>query len=130
VSPSGSALSVAPKENRMEDKMKAADLKIMNSMPVIFWAKNEDGVYIFGNDTINEFGGGVVGKTDHELPWADTADGLVAHDKKVLAAGKPGYMHEFVHKSSKGEATINVCKWPGELDGVRCTFGISFIIED
>ncbi|MEM9632902.1 MAG: PAS domain-containing protein [Pseudomonadota bacterium] len=111
--------------------MKSAELHITNSFPVIFWAKNEDGVYIFGNNTINEFAGGsVVGKKDSELPWADTAEALVEHDNKVLASGKPGYMHELVHKSSKGEATLNVTKWPGELDGVRCTFGISFVIEE
>ncbi|MCV0427797.1 MAG: PAS domain-containing protein [Roseibium sp.] len=111
--------------------MKSKDLHITNSFPVIFWAKDLDGVYIFGNDTINTFAGGsVIGKKDSELPWADTAAALVEHDDKVYASGKPGYMHELVHKSAKGEATLNVCKWPGELDGVPCTFGTSFVIED
>ena len=109
--------------------MKMEELAVMNAMPFLFWAKNEQGVYLFGNSTINEFGGDVVGKTDYELPWADTADALVAHDNKVLTGNAPDFMHEVVHKSSKGEATLNVCKFPGELDGVRCTFGVSFVIE-
>ena len=67
--------------------MKSEDLAVMNAMPFLFWAKNEQGVYIFGNDTINEFGGGVAGKTDYELPWADTAEALVEHDNKVLEGG-------------------------------------------
>jgi PAS fold len=111
--------------------VESRNLGVMDEMPVIFWAKNEQGVYIWGNKTIHEFAGeNVVGKTDHELPWSDTADALVEHDNKVLADNKPAYMHEFVHKSSKGEATLNVSKFVGELDGVRCTFGISFVIED
>lgn len=111
--------------------MKSEDLVITNSFPVVFWAKNLDGVYIFGNETINGFAGQpVVGKKDQDLPWADTADALLDHDKKVYASGETGYMHELVHKSSKGEVTLNVCKWPGELDGQPCTFGISFVIED
>ena len=111
--------------------MKSSDLAVMNSMPVIFWAKSEEGVYIFGNNKITELAAGtVVGKRDNELPWADTADALLEHDNLVLASGKPGYMHELVHKSAVGEATLNVCKWPGELDGIKCTFGISFVIED
>ena len=115
----------------MKTSMKSSDLGAMNAMPFLFWAKNEQGVYTFGNATINEFGGGnVVGKTDYELPWADTADALVEHDNTVLDGGKPSFTHELVHKSAKGEVTLNVCKFPGELDGVRCTFGVSFVIED
>ncbi len=111
--------------------MKSEDLKAMNEMPFLFWAKDEQGVYIFGNSTINELGGGsVVGKSDHELPWADTADALIEHDKKVLASDKPVFIQELVHKSSKGEATLNVCKFTGELDNVRCTFGVSFVIDE
>ena len=115
----------------MRKSMKSDELGVMNALPFLFWAKNEQGVYIFGNATINEFGGSsVVGKTDYELPWADTADALVEHDNKVLDDDKPSFIHELVHKSAKGEATLNVCKFPGELDGVRCTFGVSFVIED
>ncbi len=111
--------------------MKSEDLAVMNSMPFLFWVKNEEGVYIWGNNTINTFAGGnVVGKTDLELPWADTADALVAHDNAVLDSGQTSFSHEVVHKSARGEATLNVCKFSGELDGVRCTFGVSFVIEE
>lgn len=111
--------------------MKTEDLSVMDEMPVIFWAKGVDGVYIWGNTTINTFAGcSVVGKTDYDLPWADTAEQLVAHDNSVLDSGKPGYSHEVVHKSARGDATLNVSKWPGDLDGKRCTFGISFIISE
>ncbi|MEM7177429.1 MAG: PAS domain-containing protein [Pseudomonadota bacterium] len=111
--------------------MNSADLTIMNAMPFLFWAKGVDGTYLWGNKTINTFGGGsVVGKSDYELPWADTADALVAHDNLVLEKGEADFMHEVVHQSSQGEATLNVCKFPGELDGIPCTFGVSFVIRD
>ena len=62
----------------------------------------------------------VVGRVDHELPWADTFDAFVEHDEEVLASDKPDAMRESVHKSAKDGATLNVCKFTGELDGVRC----------
>lgn len=111
--------------------MKASDLDAFKSMPFLFWAKSDDGVYLWGNDTINTFGGGtVVGKTDRELPWADTAQALVDHDNSVLDSGKPGFMHEVVHESASGHATLSVCKFPGEFEGKRCTFGVSFVTDD
>jgi hypothetical protein len=34
-----------------------------------------------------------------------------------------------VRQSVHGDASLNVCKWVGDLDGQRCCFGISFIIQ-
>ncbi|MEM8956118.1 MAG: hypothetical protein AAGD22_18340 [Verrucomicrobiota bacterium] len=111
--------------------MKTDELEVMNVMPFLFWAKNKEGRYLWGNRAIDDFAGcEVAGKMDCELPWADTADALVENDASVLASGKPSYIHELVHQSAKGEATLNVCKFPGELDGIECTFGVSFVIEE
>jgi hypothetical protein len=68
----------------------------------------------------------ILGKTDHELIWADNADALRTDDKQVLETGKPLFLHEYVDKPSK--ATLSVCKFVGEFDGKRCAFGVSFII--
>jgi hypothetical protein len=34
-----------------------------------------------------------------------------------------------VDESGQGKATLSVCKFVGELDGKKCVFGVSFVIE-
>jgi PAS domain-containing protein len=110
--------------------MQSKDLKIFNEMPFLFWVKDEEGRHLFGNKVISDLAGeDVVGKTDRELIWAKEADALQAHDKQVLETGKTSYINEYVQQSTRGNATLNVCKWVGDLDGKKCCFGISFIIE-
>jgi PAS domain-containing protein len=110
--------------------MRIKDLEIFNEMPLFFWVKDEEGRYIWGNRAISQFAGEeMVGKTDHELPWADQADALRALDKQVLETGKARFLHEYVDESGHGKATLSVCKFVGELDGRKCAFGVSFIIE-
>ena len=106
------------------------NLEIFNQMPFLFWVKDEEGVYIWGNQAISDLAGwDVVGKTDAELPWADNAEALRADDNQVLKTGKPIFAHEYVDESSRGKATLNVCKFVGELDGKKHAFGISFVID-
>ena len=110
--------------------MQADKLDVFNAMPLLFWAKDESGRYIWGNKTINDFAKqAVTGKTDDDLPWADNAEALRADDREVLRTGKPVYRHEYVDQSEKGKATLSVCKFPGEIDGTPCVMGISFVIE-
>jgi PAS domain-containing protein len=109
--------------------MQINDLEIFNEMPFLFWVKDKSGKHLFGNKVIcNLAGEDVAGKTDHELVWAKDADALQEHDRQVLETGEPSFIHEHVQQSSQGDATLNVCKWVGELEGERCCFGISFII--
>jgi len=110
--------------------MQLADLEKFDGVPFLFWAKDEQGKYLWGNRTISQFASGdVVGKTDRDMVWADNAEVLQAADKQVFSTGKPIFRHEKIDKSSRGQATLNVCKWLGELDGTRCCYGISFVIE-
>ncbi len=100
-------------------------------MPFLLWVKDEDGRYIWGNTAINDFAGQpVAGKTDAELPWADVAESLRADDKQVMATGEPMFTHEQVGESSKGKATLSVCKFADELDGKTHAFGISFVVNE
>ena len=70
--------------------MQSKDLEIFNQMPFLFWVKDEESRYVWGNRVINELAGGtVVGKTESELPWAENAAALVAHDRQVLEKGEP-----------------------------------------
>ncbi|MEB3322339.1 MAG: PAS domain-containing protein [Synechococcaceae cyanobacterium] len=99
-------------------------------MPFLLWVKDENGYHLFGNKAICDLAGeNVLGKRDNDLIWANDAEALQAHDRKVLESGKTEYLHEYVQKSSNGQATLNVCKWAGELDGQKCCFGISFVID-
>lgn len=111
--------------------VKAEELGVFNAMPFLFWVKNGDGKYLWGNTTISKFAGeDVVGKTDHDLVWKDNADALIAEDREVLRTGKTAFVHEYVGESSKGKSTLNVCKWVGEYEGERRIFGISFVIDE
>ncbi len=110
--------------------MKIKDLEIFNEMPFFFWVKDEEGRYLWGNRAISQAAGEeIIGKTDHELIWADNADALKALDKQVLETGKPHFAHEYVDKSGVGKANLSVCKFVGEFNGKRCCFGVSFVIK-
>jgi len=37
--------------------MRAKDLEIFNQMPFLFWVKDEEGVYIWGNQAISDLAG-------------------------------------------------------------------------
>jgi PAS domain-containing protein len=110
--------------------MQKSQLEIFNMMPFLFWAKDQDGRYIWGNRVICELAKeDVVGKTDYELRWAEDADGLRADDKEVLATGKPIFRHEFAGGPGEPKANLSVCKFLGELDGKPCVMGVSFVAD-
>ena len=109
--------------------MRTEDLAILDDVPFLFWVKDEGGEYLWGNRAIARLAGEeVAGKTDRDLVWAQDADALQAADRKVLESGNPCTLHESVGKSSQGPVTYSVCKWAGEFEGRRCSFGISFKI--
>lgn len=110
--------------------MQRSALETFNAMPFLFWAKSAEGRYLWGNNAINKFANqDVTGRCDDELPWADNAEALRADDREVLRTGAPLYQHEFVDRSSKGKATLSVCKFLSDLDGTKCVMGVSFVIE-
>jgi PAS domain-containing protein len=111
--------------------MQIKDLEIFNQMPFLFWVKDEEWRYLWGNRAICDLAGeDVVGKKDSELVWKANAAALVKNDEDVMASGKPHYIHELVNHSDVGKATLSVCKWVDDLDGRRLVFGISFVIPD
>jgi PAS domain-containing protein len=110
--------------------MQTKELEVFNNMPFFFWVKDEEGKYIFVNRALAEMAQqDIVGKTDREMGWSADAEGLRADDKQVLETGKTLYVHEYAHVPSRGKVTLNVCKFLGDLDGKRCCFGVSFVIE-
>jgi hypothetical protein len=82
-----------------------------------------------GNQIICQHAGeDIVGKTDGELIWAENAEIIRAGDKQVFDSGEPKYLQEYTAEFSRGKATLNVCKWLGELDGEQRCFGLSFLV--
>ena len=99
------------------------------SLPFLFWVKDEEWRYLWGNQAICDFAGeDVVGKSDRELKWKADAKGLVQNDQEVLASGQAHYYHEHVAHSELGDAMLSVCKWVDELEGRKLVFGVSFVI--
>lgn len=110
--------------------MQIKDLEVFNAMPLFFWVKDKEGRYIWVNRALSEMAQeDIIGKTDYELAWADNADAFRAVDKQVLETGKTQYLQEHGNIPGRGNTTLSVCKFVGELDGKRCGFGVSFIIE-
>ena len=110
--------------------MTPSDLEVFNAMPFLFWVKDEEGRYLWGNKVISALAKeDVAGKFDRELIWADNAEALRVADQEVWEKGEPVFTREVVNKSGRGQATLNVCKFIGDYEGQRCVFGISFIID-
>ena len=110
--------------------MRSKDLEVLDQMPFFAWAKDEEGTYLWVNRALAGFAGKeMVGKTDRELPWTSDAATLRAEDKQVLETQKTlcGQVH--IAESSHGAANLSYCKFAGELDGKKCTLGVSFIVE-
>jgi PAS domain-containing protein len=110
--------------------MQSKDLEVFNNMPFNFWVKDEEGRYLWVNRYLADMAQQVIiGKTDLEMGWAADAEALRADDQQVLETGKTLYTHEYAHVPGRGQVTLNVCKFVGELDGKKGVFGISFVID-
>ncbi len=108
--------------------MNTRDLEIFDEI-LCFWVKDEEAKYLFANRAVSRMAGkDVIGKTDRDLIRAGDAEVLRAADKRVFGTGKPRFFHESA-STPRGAVTLSVCKWPGELDGKKRGFGISFVIE-
>jgi PAS domain-containing protein len=108
--------------------MQSRDLEVFNNVPFFFWVKDGDGRFMWANRALIERAKvDLVGRTDHELPWAESADAFRTADKEVMETGKTRFLREDAEKLSK--TTLYVCKWVGELDGKKGVFGVSFAVD-
>jgi len=110
---------------------------IIESIAGNHWWKDVNGVYRGYNTTLLKVLGyesqdDIIGKTDYELPWADQADCLVAHDKEVMRRGVAVEREELVTSNMGDERVYLVNKAPlkdknGNIIG---TIGHGFDITD
>lgn len=90
---------------------------VIDSIAGNHWWKDKNGVYLGCNNAFIKTLGlsshlEVIGKTDYELPWAETADVLIKNDKKVMELGVAQWGEELV-ASKRGETmTFMVAKAP------------------
>jgi PAS domain-containing protein len=110
--------------------MHIKDLELFKEIPFCVWVKDEQGKYVWANRAVSQLAGEeVVGKTDRQLVWADDAPAIQAADTEVFRTGKPHVQREHAAKSSRGEVTMNSCKWLGDLENRRGCFGISIPVD-
>lgn len=112
---------------------------ILENFPgVVFW-KDRNSVYLGCNKNFSEAAGlkspsKIVGKTDYELPWADTeAEAYRADDKQVMESGVPKLNIVETQLQSGGRlAWFNTSKVPlyGSKDKVIGVLGVSNDITD
>ena len=109
--------------------MKRSDLAVFDQMPFYFWIKDDDSRYVWVNRALAEAAGDeIVGKLDADLPWSDNSDELVADDRRVLDSGDPSFIHEHAKGPDGVMMALSVCKFVGDFEGQRCSFGVSFVI--
>ena len=110
--------------------MQSKDLEVFNGMPFYFWVKDEAGRYLWTNQALKEMAKqDLIGKTDREVGWAADAEALRADDQKVLETGQPLYLCENAEVPGRGQVTLNIRKFLGELDGKKSVFGVSYISD-
>ena len=107
--------------------MRTEDMQPFFDVPFNFWFKDAEGRYLWVSRVVNEMAGeDVVGKTDRDLIWKDSAEPLIAVDNEVLTSGKTRFLQESADLPDGSRITLNCCKFAGELDGKKGTFGVSF----
>lgn len=90
---------------------------LLDVIPGNHWWKDKEGRYLGCNENVAQVlklqsRAEVIGKTDFELPWAEQAQDLIAHDQIVMTAGQM-QIHEENVRDNKGQMrTFIVTKAP------------------
>jgi len=132
----GKDISDECRKNEKIDDLEIQLNSVIEIMAGNYWWKDIHGVYKgFNHALLNHLGvtrEEVVGHTDYDLPWANTADELVKNDQLVITSGLP-YKTEEKIRSASGEIRIfDIFKIPlknrrGEIIG---TIGNSIDITE
>ncbi|MEO0035926.1 MAG: hypothetical protein RLZZ501_1949, partial [Pseudomonadota bacterium] len=101
---------------------------LLDTLPDLVWLKDIDGRFLICNRMFERFIGraeeAILGRTDHDLIDAETAEGFRANDRRAIAAGGPTSNEEWITFAGSGERvlldTIKTPMWGegGEVVGV------------
>lgn len=102
----GKDISEECSKNEKIDDLEIQLNSIIEIMAGNYWWKDVNGVYKGFNHALLKLLGvsreEVVGHTDYDLPWANTADELIKNDQRVITSGLPHKTEEEI-KSASGE---------------------------
>lgn len=105
---------------------------IIKSLPGSIYWKDKDGHYLGGNDTVLEMAGmsSMIGKTDFDMPWVDSAQTLRDNDLKVMSLNAALEIEETVTLASGQKVIVLTRKAPlhDEQGNVIGIIGISLNI--
>lgn len=110
---------------------------LLDAIAVHYWWKNEEGVYLGCNDRVLKLLGlnssrDIIGMTDFDLPWCESAKELRFHDKRVMQTKRIHTRKETVKKADGSMVTFLVTKAPYFDDNrnVIGTIGTSIEVTD
>ena len=116
---------------RSEERLRA----ILDNSPAAIFLKDRDGRYLLinrqGERLLGAAPGAAVGKTDRDFLPAEVAEALTAHDRQVLATGRPLECEEVLPQAD-GPHTFIVLKSPvrDPIDADVAVCGIATDITD
>lgn len=110
---------------------------LLGAIAVHYWWKNAEGIYLGCNDRVLNLLGlnsssDIIGKSDFDLPWCESAKELRFHDKRVMQTKRIHTRKETVKKADGSMVTFLVTKAPyfDENKNVIGTIGTSIEITD
>ena len=107
---------------------------IIDHLPQAICWKDRSGRYLGGNRQMYSAAAAatpaeIIGKTDHDMPWADRAEEYVADDQAVMASGEPQLNHEVPVRGSDGTIVyVSSTRIPWVQNGT--VLGLVAIAED
>lgn len=105
--------------------------RVLDLIPGIVFIKGLDGKFIYGNKNFQDLLGdsSVIGKSSDHYLAKEMAEKVYAHDRLVLASGKPIEFEEIIHWNDGTRSTFKTTRFPyiGENGEVR---GICAVAKD
>lgn len=132
----GKDISSESIKNERIDDLEIQLNSVIEIMEGNYWWKDVNGVYKGFNHSLTSLLGvsheEVIGHTDYDLPWSNTADTLVKNDQQVMASGQPLKTEEEVKATNGKNRIFEIFKIPlknkkGEIIG---TIGNSIDITE
>jgi len=95
---------------------------IINNLPHFLFWKDQNGVFLGCNKEFSKSAGfgspeDVIGKTDYDMPWRESAADYVADDKYILKVGEPKLNYEEYQQQADGTSKVMLVSKVPMFDG-------------